>query len=191
MAQEVEKKEKKDEEGAPAAAPAVGSNKKVLLVVAGVAALLLLVGVPVAILSLKKEPETNKIQEVAPDAALREMQQGVLEGAGEQEEELGDDEEPLGAIFPMDSFVVNLAKGNYLRVQMQFEFAGRDVPARFYTRLVPLRDRIISILVAKSAADLLEEQGREKMRAEVRDAVNEMLKKEDVKRVYFTQYVVQ
>ena len=107
------------------------------------------------------------------------------------EEELEEGEEILGAIAPLDTFVVNLKGGRFIRLQMQLEFVERDVPQRLLQRAAIVRDAIITLLTTKSAEDMLEREGKEKLRKEVRNLVNEALKKELVKKVYFTQFVVQ
>ncbi|NBS70712.1 hypothetical protein EBT31_17635, partial [bacterium] len=56
--------------------------------------------------------------------------------------ELEEGEELLGAIVPLDTFLLNLAKGKYIRMQVQLEFSGLDIPKSFYSRAVPIRDSI-------------------------------------------------
>ena len=74
---------------------------------------------------------------------------------------------------------------------MQLEFVEREIPKRFYSKLVPLRDGIIGILTARSADDALGDRGRDTIKVDVKDFVNGLLAKEEVKRVYITQFVVQ
>ena len=186
---EDKKDEKKDGEGAEAApAPAKKSNKMLFIVIGAVVFLLIAIGVPVTILMVKSKAHTTE-SELSADAA-KGGPQGELEGA-KDEEELQEGEEPLGAIFPLETFVVNLNGTKYIRCQIQFEFVSRDVPKKFYGRLVPLRDAIISLLTSKTAEDIGSVKGKEGLRSEIKDLVNETLKKEDVKHVYFTQFVIQ
>ena len=49
----------------------------------------------------------------------------------------------------------------------------------------------VILLSKKTADDLSVEKGKEVLRGELKDLVNETLKKEEVKRVYFTQFVIQ
>ncbi len=161
------------------------SRKKLYIIVAVV--LLLLVSAAVWFFLLKKGSKTAK-EELGSDAAQEEG--AVAEGA-EEESELEEGEEALGTIYPLESFVVNLEGGRYIRLQLQLEFAERDISKRFFIRLVPIRDAIITLLTKKTSEEILSEKGKEKLRSEVKDIVNEMLKKEEVKRIYFTNYVVQ
>ncbi len=188
-------KEAKPPEGdaeASAAAPASKSKKTLFIVIIAIAmgiALLVVVGVVVSMRS--KSQAAAAEHELSPEAAAQgTVVQPKLEGSGE-EDEVVEGEEPMGAILPLDTFVVNLSSGKYLRIQIQFEFNGRDIPKRMYAKLVPLRDAIITDLSSKSADDLGVGKGREGLRNELRDTVNEMLGKEEVKKVYFTQFVIQ
>lgn len=192
MAEATDKKKKEGEKGegeapAPAAAAAPASKKKTMLIVGGVVVLLLAIGVPVAIFSLK--PKAADQSELAADAASHEPQ---LHAEGtHDEDELAEDEEALGAFFPFENFVVNLSGKGYVRAQIQLEFASKDVPKRFYARIVPARDVIIELLSQRTQEDLLSEKGKEAAKSDIKDSINELLKKEEVKNVYFTQFFVQ
>ena len=185
MAEADKKEEKKDAE---AAVPPPAKSKKMIFVIGGIFLLLILIGVPVAIFATKQKSADEAAQLAANAAAQNEAP--VPESAHD-EDELQEGEEPLGAIFPLDTFVVNLAGAKYIRAQIQLEFNDRDVPKRFYSRMVPIRDSIITLLTSKTAEDLGSEKGKETLRTELKDIVNEMLRKEEVKKIYFTQFVIQ
>jgi flagellar FliL protein len=143
-----------------------------------------------AFVILTKEPveEPVTVGTVATDAAQGEDDQLF---AVTEEDELDEGEAAIGAIYPLESFIVNLTGGRYLRAQIRLEFEGREVPRRFFPRIVPVRDLIIKVLSAKRAEDVLASQGREALKVEIKDRVNELLRREDVKNVYFSQFVVQ
>lgn len=179
-----DKKEK--EEGAPEAPPPAGKKKKMIImgVCAGV---VLLAGIPTAILVLGREDKKPEDPEVVAEKLVDEAQPEAVT----EEDQLEEEEEPLGALFPLDTFVVNLSGGRYIRAQVQLEFTDRDIPKRFYLRMVPIRDAIITLLIEKSAEDVTNAKGKDALRAQIKDVVNEALRKQEVKNVYFTQYVVQ
>ena len=190
MVDEKEKKEKKkggeqEEEKQEAAAKPAGRSK-MLIIIGAVVVLLLAIGIPTLIFTMKG----NKEQISAEGAETEGVQAVENEGEG-ADDEMEDGEEPLGAIFPLESFVVNLQGGGYLRTQIQLEFVDRDVPRRLYIRLVPVRDSIIHLLSNRSQADLADEKGRGNLKNDIKEIVNEVLKKADVRNVYFTQFVVQ
>ena len=189
MAEKEKDKEDAKEGEAPAAEAPKKSNKKMLLIVGGVIFLVLAIGAPVAFFTLKGGTEEKKTEEVGADAA-QEGGPAALEGQNEEEDVLDEGEEALGAIFPLDTFTVNLSGGRYIRAQIQLEFRDREVPKRLYGKLVPLRDSIIAVLSTRTAEDLSNEKGRAALKGEIKDLVNELMHKEEVKRVYFTQFLV-
>ncbi len=170
------------------AAPAKG-NKSQIMIIAGVAVLCLSIGVPLGMFVFKSKPvETDAL---STDAAEKdEGEELKLEGF-DDEDEIDEGEEALGAIFPLETFVVNLSGGGFVRIQVSLEFVERDVPRRFYVRLVPLRDAIINLLANKTNADVSTEKGRESIKIGIKELANDLIKKEDVRTVYFTQFVVQ
>ncbi len=189
MAEEEKAEKKKDGEQEAEGAAKGGSKKKLILIVGGVVLLLLLIGTPLLIMSLGKEEKKEEMDQVAQDTAIVE-DRVVVEGFGE-EEEYAEDEEPMGAILPLDTFVVNLDDGGYLRCLAQLEFHDRNVPRRFYSRLVPVRDKILSLLSAKTREDIDDAKGRGKLREEMKALINATIKKDEVKYVYFTEFIIQ
>jgi flagellar protein FliL len=176
----------KDEE-ATATPEAPKGNNKTMLLIGGAVVLLLAVAIPLVLFLTKGEAKHT--EELAADAA-DESDIMVPEGR-DDEEELAEGEEPLGAIFPLEPFLVNVSNGGYIRCQIHVEFEERDIPKKFLARIPPVRDGIIKLLGSKSKDALLSEQGREALKGDIRDLTNLVLRKELVKRVYFTQYVVQ
>ena len=181
-----EDKTDKSEEGAEAVVPAPAASKKKLIIaiVAGLI-LLLAIGIPATFFLLKDKKTT---EELPADAAHEE---GLVPEGHDDEDALDEGEEALGAIFPLETFVVNLQGGRFIRCQMQFEFQTREVQRRFYAKLVPVRDAIISLLTKRQADDVVSEKGKSTLKGEIREMVNEILHREDVKTIYFTQFVVQ
>lgn len=178
-----------DEDTKPAEAAPPAKKKTVMIIIIAVVAVLLIAGGTgfVVLNGKKKEEKTDALN---PDAA--EVTDGALapEGATEQDE-LEEGEEALGAIFPLDPFVVNLQGGGFVRTQLQIEFNERDIPKRLYSRIVPVRDALITMLTKKKQEDLASEEGKETLKKEAKDLINTILKKEEVKRIYFTQFLVQ
>ncbi len=155
------------------------------LAASGIGALLLLAGASTA------HTEGAKVETVSVDADESvEGEQKPFDGRRDGVE-LDEGEEMMGAIVPLDTFVLNISGGKYIRVQMQIEFDSPDVPKRFYSRAVPIRDSIITYLTEQKAEDLQTTKGKDELRQGLRKLVNEQLKKDLVRRVYFTQFVIQ
>lgn len=173
-------------------AEATGNKRKlnvILLISCGILFLVLAVGVPAAYFMLAdKEDAIERLE-----ADILEAEENMVQEEGwEEEYEYDEDEEPLGAIFPLHTFVVNLAADDsYLRCQVQLEFKGQTVPKRFFVRQVPIRDALIKLLASRTPEELSSGDGRQELKESVKQVVNDMLKREEVKEVYFTQFVMQ
>ena len=187
MSDEAEKKEAAEAVGAPAA-----SGKKKALIIGAVATLILAAGVPLGYFMFKAPPieplEEKKEVEIPQPVEEQSAPEGRQRAA---DEELQEGEEALGAIVPLDTFLVNLSGGKYIRLQLQAELESPDIPRRFYARVVPMRDQIISLLTQKTAAELEDANGKERLKTSVREIMNQQLRREDVRRIYFTQFVIQ
>jgi flagellar FliL protein len=183
MAEEAEEKTEEQAGDAPK------KGKKLLFVIIAVVLVLVLAGGAAAFFLLRK-PEQKTEEAPADAAAGNDEAQAKAEGSGE-ESELEDGEEALGAIVPFDTFLVNLSGGKYIRVQIQIEFETLDIPSRFYTRMVPMRDGVIALLTQQTADELGSQKGKENLKNKIKTMMNDLLRREEVKRVYFTQFVIQ
>ena len=183
MAEEGDNKDS-TEQAAPA--PAAG-RKKVLIIGGAVSMLLLGIGTPLAFMLLST-PEVAVEEPHIPDPV--EETELVAEGKNDEAEAL-EGEEMIGAIVPLETFLANLNGGKYIRLQLQAELETPDVPKRFYSRLVPIRDEIIAYLTEQTAESLETTQGKEKLKTNVRTIINKNLRREDVRTIYFTQFVIQ
>lgn len=174
-------------------------TRRSMFAASGLGALLLVAGASVGYTAF------GRVSELAAelrDEAAAESQEGeeALEHAGEKPTSFQDrpdavdaeeGEEALGAIVPLDTFLLNLPGDKYIRVQMQLEFQGMEIPTRFYGRVIPIRDSIITFISNQKADDLQTTKGKEELKENVRKIVNGQLRKELVRRVYFTQFVIQ
>ncbi|HMO18400.1 MAG TPA: flagellar basal body-associated FliL family protein [Oligoflexia bacterium] len=96
------------------------------------------------------------------------------------------------AVFPLETFIVNLqVKGSFLRTTIQLEFAEPELPASLENDVPKIKDAIIRILSSKSSSEVLMTDGKDKLRGEIRDSVNEVLGSEEVTQVYFTEFIIQ
>jgi len=123
------------------------------------------------------------------------------EGAAAAEE--GEAEaEDLGILkvkstMELDAFLVNLAdEGSSRFVRATFGLGldranlGQEL-SEDPVALAATRDRIISILSTKTADDLLTLEGKENLRAEIRDGVNSILHEGKIVEVFIMDFVVQ
>ena len=74
---------------------------------------------------------------------------------------------------------------------IQLEFGEPGQPHTLESDMPKVRDAIIRIMSGKTAQDILSVEGKEKLREEVKDGVNNAMGSEDVVNVYFTEFIVQ
>lgn len=97
-------------------------------------------------------------------------------------------------IYSLDPFIVNIYDGQdlrYLRVKVEMDVASEEVKAEMQARQAQFRDAILVLLSAKTLLDVRDEQGKNQLRQEIFTAVNNILAPGKLKRVYFTDFVVQ
>ena len=185
MADDKDKEEGGEEKAAEPKAS--GGKRKLFIAVGALLVLVLAIGVPLFfVLGGKSKP---KVEEPNVDVGSKA---GDHQPEGFDDQEAPDEgEEPLGTFFPLDTFVVNLAKGGYVRVTFQIEFNAPDVPGKFLRRVIPVRDSIIFLLGSYSAEDITSSNGKRELKVKVKELVNEAMRKEVAKEVYLTQFIVQ
>jgi len=104
-------------------------------------------------------------------------------------------EEPkIGPVFPLDSFIANLADpgGNrFLRATMELELENDDLTKEMEKRLPQIRDCILLILPTRTYQDIQTVEGKIALRTEIIAKLNVLLKKEAITNIYFTEFVTQ
>jgi flagellar FliL protein len=119
--------------------------------------------------------------------------QGIA-NAGDKPVQEGSLEHPLGPIFQLDTFIVNLADkgGNrYLRVTMDLELGNAELESEINKRLPQVRDSILMILPTKRFEDISTVQGKTALRDEMLATINGYLAQGKITNIYFKEFVVQ
>lgn len=120
-----------------------------------------------------------------------------------------DDEEPeeadptvFGPLIEMSPIVANLndsESGRYLKVTMYMEVAADATDeeaaellrAEVESKVVPIRSRLIVYFSSCTVEDTLGSENKERIAGEIVEVVNEVLGEEKVRRVFYTEFVVQ
>jgi len=132
--------------------------------------------------------------------------------SGHDEEESEDEEKPKkgkkkkkaekepgdeGATVNFEPFLVNLADkeaSRYVKTSIRLLVANKE-SAETITKgetLIPrLRDTILTLLSTKTAEEMTSNEGKEKLKKQIIEKVNEYLPKEGAEEVFFTDFVVQ
>jgi flagellar FliL protein len=117
--------------------------------------------------------------------------------SGDQGEGLpGPDKETkvIGVIFVLEPFTVNLAdpKGKrYLKLKVELEL-NDEKALEIATLATPkLRDMVIMMLTSLSFEEVMTPEGKIRIRDELLERFNQILRPTKVKNIYFTEFVVQ
>ena len=103
-------------------------------------------------------------------------------------------ENMLGPIFPLDTFIVNLAdKGGkrYLRITIDLELDSEKLEGEITKRLPQVRDRILTILPTKRFEDISSAKGKTELRDQMLERINDVLAGGRITNIYFKEFVVQ
>jgi flagellar FliL protein len=172
--------EKKEE-----AQEAPKGGKKKLVIIVAVAVLVIGGGVGAFLAMGSSKPAEG-------EEGLEEGAEGEHGGGGGEHGEGGANAVLPPAVLPLETFIVNLqVKGSFLRTTIQLEFAESELPHTIENDTPKIKDAVIKVLSAKSSSELLTSEGKEKIKTEVRDSVNEILGGEEVTQVYFTEFIIQ
>jgi len=98
------------------------------------------------------------------------------------------------SIYTLEPFIVNIYDGQdlrYLRVKVEMEVAGEEVKTEMEARKAQFRDAILVLLTTKTMLDIRDQQGKNQLRQEIFTVANNILPPGKLKKVYFTDFVVQ
>jgi flagellar FliL protein len=99
-----------------------------------------------------------------------------------------------GTIFPLQTFIVNLADAGgkrYLRVTMELELTRGTSADDLKNRLPQMRDNILMVLPSKRFEEIRTLEGKTSLRNEIIVSLNGLFGQESISNIYFTEFVVQ
>lgn len=100
----------------------------------------------------------------------------------------------IGPMYPLASFTVNLLSesGNrYLKVVVDLELADPKMTIEMNNKKSLIRDIIIRTFSSKTFEEISTLKGKDKLKDEVLEKINESLSDGQVRNIYFTDFVVQ
>jgi flagellar FliL protein len=100
----------------------------------------------------------------------------------------------LGPLFPLETFIVNLAdedRNRYLRITMDLELAAPTDTEKLNERLPQVRDRILMILPSKRFDEIAGVEGKTALRDEIINKLNSLFPRTVINNIFFTEFVVQ
>ncbi|HOJ77419.1 MAG TPA: flagellar basal body-associated FliL family protein [Bacillota bacterium] len=94
-----------------------------------------------------------------------------------------------------NDIIVNLAKQGsmdyYLKVNVTLEAGNKKVAEELTNRIPQVRDLLINILSSKTIDKINEKEGKELIRREIINDINEILSTGKIKNVFFQEFVIQ
>jgi flagellar FliL protein len=103
-------------------------------------------------------------------------------------------EEAPGFLYQMEPFIVNLADSGprrYLKIRIVMESSEPKVNGEYEKRLPQLRDNILVILSNKVYNEIVDSEGKQKLREEIKGRINQVLQNFKVQRILFTEFIMQ
>ena len=155
--------------------PEAGGSKMKLIIIIAVA-VVLLIGVGVGVFLFMGGEEEEKISP--------EQEQAELEMQAKQ----------VGPMVNIDTFIVNIIddeESRYLKAAITLELNTPEGAAEVAERMAQIKDAILLLVGNKTFSELQDLQGKIQLRAELINRINSVLLKGKVKRIYFTDFVVQ
>ena len=105
-------------------------------------------------------------------------------------------EEQVSIIIPLKSFVVNLfdKKGigkRYLKISMEIEVGKEEDKLKIENHIPQLRDTVLILLSSQTLKDINTMEGKLELKHAILLRMNQILGKKTVRRIFFTEFVVQ
>lgn len=161
-------------------------SKMVIIIVAVVLVLVIVVGGALAFLMLKGgEQEAADGHADAHAAKPADKKKAAAHGA---------DDLTVGPMFAVDGLIINLMSeggARYAKLSVALELDVQELAPEMLAKKAMVTDIIITVMSSKTAEELMNLKGKEGVKTEIMEKVNERLKDGRVKNVYFTNFVVQ
>jgi flagellar FliL protein len=105
-------------------------------------------------------------------------------------------EEKVSIIIPLKSFVVNLfdKKGigkRYLKISMEIEVSKEEDKVKVENNIPQLRDTVLILLSSQTLKEINTMEGKLELKNAIVLRMNQVLGYKTVRRIYFTEFVVQ
>ncbi len=100
----------------------------------------------------------------------------------------------VGEMLPLEPFVVNLADPSgkrYLKVKIDLEIGKPEAVERITKAVPKLRDLVIIMLTSLTFEEVMTPEGKIRIRDELLERFNQVLRPDRIKNIYFTEFVVQ
>lgn len=182
-----------EQEAASAPAGAVKKDRTILFIIIGMVVMfLLLLGILVAVLMTSnnshQEPQAAQAAQSEPQA------QKTVINVGSSVAARASDYGKMGPIFPIvEEFKVNLLTQTGKKIlitRVSLELDKPESQPEIETKLPVLCDAIIEILSSKSFEEVATTKGKNRVKDEIVQRLNEFLIDGSIKNIYFTSFLI-
>ncbi len=124
------------------------------------------------------------------------VENATAEGAAEHKAEAPAEAEAEvgGQLVTLDAFVVNLSDPmgrRYLKTTLDVEVANAAAAAELTAAMPKVKDTLLLLLSSKSFADISSMDKKIELKNDIVSRLNQIIGKNKVRNVYFTEFVVQ
>ncbi len=158
-------------------------NKMLIIIIAAVLVLLLVIGGVVAFLMMGGD-EAPADQTPQQEAAAKTKKPTKVKT----------DLLNIGPIYPLDQVIVNLLSQSgrrYLKTTLNLEISNEALQAEIDLKKAVIKDTVITVLSQKTIEEISTTKGKEKLKEELMERLNEFLVDGQVVNIFFTDFVIQ
>ena len=182
------------------AAPKKGSNKLILFGGIGLGAIIIGVVLTIFVVRPMMQPSTDtggeepQVAETGGHGDEAEASDGHGEKSSSDSHGGGDAKKGGAMVYAINDIVVNPANtggSRFLSVSIGFELGNEKLAGQFAGREVVVRDALITILSSKTVAELTDSRQKEVIRYQIQKRVSDLLATDQIKGVYYKDFVLQ
>lgn len=154
-----------------------GLSKKLIFIVAGVLLLLIAAGGAAFFWLNREKPKDVATEESVSDSAGQQGTTGLI-----------------GPMVNIEPFIINILDPNgtrYLKAAITLEVKDPKAVDDINQRMPQLQDAILLLVGNKTFNELSDLQGKMQLRSELLERLNKILTAGSVRKIYFTEFVVQ
>lgn len=162
-----------------------GGNKLIIIIVAAVVGLLLVVAVVVVMLLMGGSDDDVG---AAPAAPVATSNPALNARSG------GQSFLSIGPTYAFDQLIVNLSSQSgrrYLKTTINAELSSEQLVLELDTKKPAIRDTLISVLSSKTYEEIATSKGKENLKNELVERINESLVDGKIVNLFFTDFTVQ
>ena len=111
-----------------------------------------------------------------------------------KERDKGKEKEEVKLLYDFEALIVNLegsSTSSFLRLEFSAQTTSEAVSEEIIKKKAELVDLLINILSQKTAQEIETIGGKEKLKNEIIEKMNQKLTKGKVEAIYFTEFVIQ